>query len=176
MEIISTPAPLRSLLRAAKGRDQTIAFVPTMGALHDGHRSCIEIARKLGDLVVVSIFVNPTQFGATEDFDSYPIAMDDDLRLCEEWGCDVVFNPMFQQMYPKDQQVWIDVGPISEPLCGRTRVGHFRGVVTVVAKTAPSAIRSRTESNNIGLLSHSSKSNNRAKGFATVSPPLWQYI
>jgi pantoate--beta-alanine ligase len=134
MERFSTIALLRGFIRDRKLREETVAFVPTMGALHDGHRSCMEIARELGDLLVVSIFVNPTQFGPGEDLDAYPVTLQDDVRLCAEWGCDVVFVPDTTEMYPTAQRAWVDVDNISAPLCGKTRRGHFRGVATVVAK------------------------------------------
>jgi len=105
-----------------------------MGALHAGHGSCVKIARGAGDCLVVSIFVNPTQFGPNEDFDSYPQTMDEDLSLCREWGCDAVFTPTASEMYPDAEPEWIEPGPAAEPLCGRTREGHFRGVTTVVGR------------------------------------------
>jgi pantoate--beta-alanine ligase len=105
-----------------------------MGALHEGHRSCVDVAKRLGDLVVVSIFVNPAQFGPKEDFSRYPRPVESDLALCEEWGVDVAFVPDTHEMYPVEQEVWVDVGRFSEPLCGRLRSEHFRGVATVVLK------------------------------------------
>jgi len=105
-----------------------------MGALHAGHRSCIEISRKHADIVLASIFVNPTQFGPNEDLDSYPANLDDDLQFCTEWGCDGVFVPDTVEMYPAKQQTWVSVDGVSKPLCGQIRGGHFRGVATVVAK------------------------------------------
>jgi pantoate--beta-alanine ligase len=94
----------------------------------------MDVARELGDILVVSIFVNPTQFGPGEDLDNYPVTLERDLELCEEWGSDVVFNPLVGEMYATEQHAWVDVEGISEPLCGRTRRGHFRGVATVVTK------------------------------------------
>lgn len=134
METFKTIAALRSFVEAARVGSRRIGFVPTMGALHDGHRSCIEIARDKADVVVVSIFVNPTQFGPGEDLDAYPRTLEDDLERCRAWGCDVVFLPSSAEIYPSVQRVWIDVGRIAEPLCGPARPGHFRGVATVVAK------------------------------------------
>jgi pantoate--beta-alanine ligase len=134
METFSTIASLRGYLRAEKMRGRSVAFVPTMGALHDGHRSCIDIARGLGDLLAVSIFLNPTQFGPSEDLDNYPATLERDLDICRQCGCDVVFTPGNDEMYPAGQHVWVDVDRLTEPLCGRTRRGHFRGVATVVAK------------------------------------------
>jgi len=134
METFSTIASLRGYLRAEKMRGRSVAFVPTMGALHDGHRSCIDIARGLGDILAVSIFLNPTQFGSAEDLDNYPATLERDLEICEQCGCDVVFTPGKGEMYPAGQHVWVDVDRFTEPLCGRTRKSHFRGVATVVAK------------------------------------------
>ncbi len=105
-----------------------------MGALHAGHGSCVEVARTRGDVIVVSIFVNPTQFGPGEDFGKYPRPLEKDLELCREWGVDVVFAPSPGEMYPVEQSVWVEVGGITDVLCGRSRPGHFRGVTTVVLK------------------------------------------
>lgn len=134
MERCSTILDIRGFVRQQKQAGKTITFVPTMGALHAGHRSCMDIARKAGDCLVVSIFVNPTQFGPNEDIDSYPHALDEDLARCHEWGCDAVFSPSVSEMYPESHTVWVEPGPAAEPLCGRTRKGHFRGVTTVVRK------------------------------------------
>jgi len=134
MDTFSTIASLRGYLGAEKTRGRSIAFVPTMGGLHEGHRSCIDIARGLGDLLVVSIFLNPTQFGPGEDLNSYPATLEQDIEICRQCGCDVVFTPVADEMYATEQNTWVDVGRLTEPLCGRTRGGHFRGVATVVAK------------------------------------------
>ncbi len=134
METFSTIASLRGYLRAEKMRGRSVAFVPTMGALHDGHRSCIDVARGLGEILLVSIFLNPTQFGPGEDLDNYPATLERDLEICEQCGCDVVFTADTDEMYPTEQHVWVDVDGLTESLCGRTRRGHFRGVATVVAK------------------------------------------
>jgi pantoate--beta-alanine ligase len=112
----------------------SVAFVPTMGALHDGHKACIETAASLGDVVVVSIFVNPTQFGPGEDLDKYPVTLEQDLELCRGLGAGAVFVPDANEVYPVEQSVWVEVGRLTERLCGRTRKGHFRGVATVVIK------------------------------------------
>ena len=134
MDVIHETAGLRSYLTAKRG-DAPIAFVPTMGALHDGHRACVDVARAVpGAFVVASIFVNPTQFGPGEDLDRYPRPIERDLALCEEWGCGAVFAPPVSEMYPVPQTAWVDVDGVTEPLCGRSRPGHFRGVTTVVAK------------------------------------------
>ena len=135
MERCSTILDIRRFVSAQKQAGKTVAFVPNMGALHAGHRSCIDIAGKAGDCLVVSIFVNPTQFGPNEDVDSYPRVIDEDLARCREWGCDAVFFPSVSEMYPESRTVvWVEPGPAAEPLCGRTRAGHFRGVTTVVKK------------------------------------------
>jgi pantoate--beta-alanine ligase len=134
MKTIRSIAPLRQFVRSARRQGQSVAFVPTMGALHAGHRACVEIARRSADVVVISIFVNPTQFGPGEDFTAYPRPAEADLRACREWGCDVAFVPTPEAMYPAPQDVWVEAKRLSRPMCGRTRKGHFRGVATVVAK------------------------------------------
>ncbi|KQP84340.1 pantoate--beta-alanine ligase [Aeromicrobium sp. Leaf291] len=129
-------ARTRAELRAAlAGADRT-AFVPTMGALHDGHARLMRHARPLGDTLVVSIFVNPTQFGPGEDLDAYPRTFDADLVVCEREGVDVVFAPDADEMYPGglDGAVTVDPGPLGQVLEGAARPTHFRGVLTVVAK------------------------------------------
>jgi pantoate--beta-alanine ligase len=106
-----------------------------MGALHDGHRACVALAREAESaLVVCSVFVNPAQFGPGEDFDAYPRALDADAEKLRAWGCDALFAPPVEAMYPEPQRVWVEVEGLSEPLCGRFRPGHFRGVATVVSK------------------------------------------
>jgi len=134
MEIIRAIEPLaryRDGLRAG----EPIAFVPTMGALHDGHGACVTLARSVERArVLCSIFVNPTQFGPGEDAERYPRSLDADLARLEAWGCDAVFVPEVATMYPEAQRAWVSVDEIAEPLCGRFRPGHFRGVATVVSK------------------------------------------
>jgi pantoate--beta-alanine ligase len=122
-------------LAAARGSG-TVALVPTMGALHDGHIQLLKHARPLGDTLVASIFVNPTQFGPGEDFDEYPRTFDADLDRCAEAGVDVVFAPTVETMYPTglDSTVMVDPGPLGTILEGAVRPDHFRGVLTVVAK------------------------------------------
>jgi pantoate--beta-alanine ligase len=134
MEVAETIESVKSLVRAARGRGKRIGLVPTMGALHVGHISLIEAAAKDCDFVVVSIFVNPTQFGPGEDFEKYPRPMEADLKICSKAGVDVVFAPTPQQMYPGQNVTWVNVEKLTEPLCGRSRPGHFRGVTTVCAK------------------------------------------
>src|SRR5690349_10675556 len=113
-----------------------VSFVPTMGALHDGHVQLLKHARPLGETLVASIFVNPTQFAPGEDFDSYPRTFDADLERCDEAGVDVVFAPTVETMYPAgiDAAITVDPGPLGSILEGKTRPTHFRGVLTVVAK------------------------------------------
>jgi pantoate--beta-alanine ligase len=111
-----------------------LAFVPTMGALHEGHRSLIKSARSLGDFVAVSIFVNPLQFGPGEDYARYPRPLEDDLEVCEADGVDVVFVPSVTDLYPTGRQITLDAGALGSVLEGRSRPGHFNGVLTVVLK------------------------------------------
>ncbi len=134
VERFDTIAAMRAYARRARSAGKSIGFVPTMGALHEGHRSCVRVAADLCDVVVVSIFVNPTQFGPREDFAKYPRPVAEDLALCDSWGVASVFVPTDREMYPVEQRIWVDVGRFAEPLCGRARPGHFRGVATVVLK------------------------------------------
>lgn len=129
IKVVRTAAELRGL-------SGTIALVPTMGALHDGHVQLMKHARPLADTLVTSIFVNPTQFAVGEDFGEYPRTWDGDLERCEEAGVDVVFAPEVATMYPHglDDQVMVDPGPLGAILEGELRPTHFRGVLTVVAK------------------------------------------
>ncbi len=122
-------------LAGGRHRDRSTALVPTMGALHAGHAALFDHARERGDLVVTSIFVNPLQFGPGEDLARYPRALEADLALCAEHGVDVVFAPDANVVYPGgESQVTVDPGPIADILDGASRPGHFRGVLTVVAK------------------------------------------
>ena len=111
-----------------------IGFVPTMGYFHQGHLSLIAEANKQSEITVVSIFVNPSQFGPNEDFDSYPRDMQRDLELLSNYKVDYVFSPSSEQMYPQDYRTWVEVEGISSILCGASRPGHFRGVATVILK------------------------------------------
>lgn len=134
---ITTEVGLRDAVRAARVRGQSIGLIPTMGYLHAGHASLIEAARRENDLVIVSIFVNPTQFGASEDFSRYPRDLEHDRRIAGEAGAHIIFVPDESTMYPAGvaaQRVWIDPGPLAEHLDGASRPGHFRAVATVVAK------------------------------------------
>lgn len=112
----------------------SVGFVPTMGYLHAGHLELVRRARRENDAVVVSIFVNPLQFGPHEDFERYPSNLERDLRLLRDEGVDVVFAPEVAEIYPPEFSTIVDVGPIGERLEGASRPGHFRGVVTVVTK------------------------------------------
>jgi len=134
MEIARTIQSVRQLVKAARSAGKKIGFVPTMGALHIGHISLIEAARKQTDFVVVSIFVNPTQFGPGEDFKKYPRPFDDDMEICRKHQVDVVFAPTPEEMYPTENLAWVDVERLTALLCGQFRPGHFRGVTTVCAK------------------------------------------
>ena len=134
MEIAKTIESVRSLVKAARSKSKKIGLVPTMGALHIGHISLIEAAVKQCDFVVVSIFVNPTQFGPGEDFEKYPRPLDSDLKICRKTGVDVVFVPTQEQMYPAENLTWVNVEKMTELLCGQFRPIHFRGVTTVCAK------------------------------------------
>ena len=111
-----------------------LAFVPTMGALHDGHISLVKQARQTADAVIVSIFVNPTQFGPGEDFNRYPRTLTEDAKKLAEAGCDAVFLPNIATIYPEGFQTWVRNEPLENQLCGASRPGHFRGVLTVVLK------------------------------------------
>jgi pantoate--beta-alanine ligase len=134
MKSFATAAEFKRYRVDEKQPGSTLAFVPTMGALHTGHKSCIDIARGEGDLLVVSLFVNPTQFGPSEDFDAYPRPLERDIALLTQWGCDAVFAPSVTEMYERAQSVWVDVEALTGCLCGLNRPGHFRGVATVVTK------------------------------------------
>jgi pantoate--beta-alanine ligase len=134
-----TREELGTLLADARGAGRRVGLVPTMGALHDGHASLLRVARRCAadGPVVASIFVNPLQFGPGEDLDRYPRTLEADLEVCEREGVDVVFAPAVEEVYPgwpAQPQVTVDPGPLATVLEGRTRPGHFRGVLTVVAK------------------------------------------
>lgn len=131
MEILRTKEEIRAWRRKAEGR---IALVPTMGSFHDGHLSLMRTARALADRVVVSVFVNPLQFGPTEDFARYPRNLKRDAALADDMGVDVVFAPSVEEMYPQPQETYVYWPAVGTVLCGRTRPDHFRGVGTVVIK------------------------------------------
>jgi len=117
-----------------KKRGKRIGFVPTMGALHEGHLSLIRLAKKHSDFVIVSIFVNPTQFGPKEDFKKYPRNLKKDAALCQTAGADLIFSPSPEEIYPKGFSTYVNVENLTQGLCGASRPGHFRGVATVVSK------------------------------------------
>lgn len=119
---------------ALRSRGEVISFVPTMGYLHDGHRALLRAARKQGSVLVMSIFVNPAQFGPKEDLTAYPRDLERDLEMAGEEGVGLVFTPSAAEMYPVGYSTYVDVSGISETLCGASRPGHFRGVATVVLK------------------------------------------
>jgi pantoate--beta-alanine ligase len=132
--LINEIAALRKLLAPQRAAGKTVGLVPTMGALHAGHRRLLDIARAETDVVVATIFVNPTQFNRAEDLDRYPRTLDQDLDVCRAAGVDLVFAPSAAEMYPEEPRTWVDVPALSEHLCGPGRPGHFRGVATVVMK------------------------------------------
>ena len=131
--VVKTVKEVREFVKDARRNGKTIGFVPTMGFLHEGHKSLIDRAAKENDVVVVSDFVNPTQFGPNEDFEAYPRDIDKDARLCEEAGADIIFNPEPDEMYSSPLTT-ISVDKITKGLCGKTRPIHFNGVCTVVSK------------------------------------------
>ncbi len=134
MIIIKTRSELQKFALNNKRNGKTIALVPTMGFLHDGHMSLIDIAREKADILIVSLFVNPTQFAPNEDFDSYPRDFDRDAAMCAEHNVDVLFAPTKEEMYQPDASVFVEETMLSRPLCGKSRPIFFRGVTTVVAK------------------------------------------
>jgi pantoate--beta-alanine ligase len=132
--VVADLAPLRGAVAEARRNGRTIGLVPTMGALHAGHLSLIETARAQTDFVVVSIFVNPTQFGPNEDLHRYPRPLQRDLEQCGEAGVNLVFHPQPALMYPPGYRTYVEVTGLQDVLCGASRPGHFRGVATVVLK------------------------------------------
>ena len=134
MKIVETVKEVREQVKEWKKQGLTVGFVPTMGYLHEGHKSLMDAARKDNDKVVVSIFVNPMQFGPTEDLATYPRDLDHDAALCESAGVDLIFHPEAEEMYEKDFCSFVDMTGLTEGLCGKTRPIHFRGVCTVVNK------------------------------------------
>ena len=134
MKIVGTVKEVREQVKEWKKQGLSVGFVPTMGQLHEGHKSLMDAARKGNDKVVVSIFVNPMQFGPTEDLATYPRDLDHDAALCESAGVDLIFHPEAEEMYEKDFCSFVDMTGLTEGLCGKTRPIHFRGVCTVVNK------------------------------------------
>ena len=133
-KIIKTIKDMREESLALREGGGVIVFVPTMGFLHDGHRALLKVGRRLGSTLVMSIFVNPTQFGPREDLSSYPKDLDRDLKMADEEGVDIVFTPSASEMYPEGFCSHVEVSGLSDVLCGESRPGHFRGVATVVLK------------------------------------------
>ena len=134
MQIFNNRRELQQFALDAKRSGKTIALVPTMGFLHDGHMSLIDIARQKADIVIVSIFVNPKQFAPTEDFDRYPRDFDGDVAKCADHGADVIFAPEIDAMYDGNASTWVEETVLAKPLCGASRPTFYRGVTTVVAK------------------------------------------
>ncbi len=134
MKIVGSPIEMKNLSLTLQRGGSTVGFVPTMGALHQGHLSLLEKAALQCDYTIMSIFVNPTQFGPSEDFQKYPRPFDADCKLAEKAGCDFLFAPSQQDMYPAHYNTYVSVENITDRLCGATRPGHFRGVATIVLK------------------------------------------
>ncbi len=134
MIVKKTKNNIRKVISEWKKRGLSVGFVPTMGFFHQGHLSLMKESLKLTDKTVVSIFVNPTQFGPNEDFNTYPRDIERDLALAESTGVHAVFVPDVQEMYPSPSKTWVEVEGLTKHLCGRSRPGHFRGVATVVTK------------------------------------------
>lgn len=134
MKIVETIKEVREQVRAWRKEGLTVGLVPTMGYLHEGHKSLIDRAVAENDRVVVSVFVNPMQFGPSEDLESYPRDMERDAALCEQAGAALIFHPQPEEMYPKDFSSYVDMNTLTGGLCGKSRPIHFRGVCTVVAK------------------------------------------
>ena len=134
MQIFTTRRELQQFALGAKRSGKSIALVPTMGFLHEGHTSLMDIAREKADIVIVSIFVNPKQFAPTEDFDRYPRDFEGDLAKCEAHKVDVVFAPEISEMYDGNSSTWVEETVLAKPLCGASRPTFYRGVTTVVAK------------------------------------------
>ena len=133
MQVVHTIPDLRQALYKVRQANRSVGLVPTMGCLHEGHLSLIKKAKAESDFVVVSIFVNPTQFAPHEDFSQYPRTLDNDQALCEKTGVDLIFSPRVEDFYAADASTWIEAEDVSDGLCGTFRPGHFRGVATVVA-------------------------------------------
>lgn len=134
MQIITSIQEMQAEAERLRLQGQRIGFVPTMGYLHEGHLSLVRTARQHADVVIMSIFVNPTQFGPTEDYNEYPRNFDRDVALAASVGCHIVFNPTVNDIYPENYLTYVEVEKITGVLCGRSRPTHFRGVTTIVAK------------------------------------------
>jgi pantoate--beta-alanine ligase len=134
MKLVTTIDEMRDLRESTRQSGQRLGLVPTMGALHEGHLSLVRAANDKSDVVAVSIFVNPTQFGPNEDFAKYPRTLEKDSEMLEREHVDVIFAPSVDDMYPAGAVTWVTVERMSDRLCGKSRPGHFRGVTTVVCK------------------------------------------
>ena len=134
IRLVETIKEIRSFVQSTKSRGETVGFVPTMGAFHQGHLSLMRQAKKATDAVIVSIFVNPLQFAAGEDYDRYPRQMAKDLRMAESEKVDVLFAPSVAEMYPKGFATYVDQNDLPAKMCGAFRPDHFRGVMSVVSK------------------------------------------
>jgi len=134
IRIVNTIKDMQSLSNSMRNEGRVISFVPTMGALHEGHLSLMCAAKEKGDFVIVSIFVNPTQFGPNEDFEKYTRDLEGDLKKVEEIGVNAVFFPDVNEIYPDGFETYVEVEKLQKPLCGQFRPGHFKGVATVVLK------------------------------------------
>ncbi|OLB21783.1 MAG: pantoate--beta-alanine ligase [Acidobacteriales bacterium 13_2_20CM_55_8] len=134
MRVLETIQQMRSSCEAARQGEKRLGFVPTMGALHEGHLSLVRAAKARCQVVAASIFVNPTQFGPNEDFSKYPRSFERDQKLLEKEGVELLFAPSVEEMYPEGAVTFVTVEGLSERLCGKSRPGHFRGVTTVVSK------------------------------------------
>jgi pantoate--beta-alanine ligase len=134
MELFETVDEMQKYSESLRLEGKKIAFVPTMGYLHEGHLDLMREGRKRGDCLVTSIYVNPTQFGPSEDLDKYPRDFEGDEKLAEEVGCDAIFYPSNKEMYPENYHTYVNVEKVTENLCGFSRPDHFRGVATVCAK------------------------------------------
>lgn len=134
IKIVDNVKDMQALSTRIKKEGRIISFVPTMGALHEGHLSLMRVAKEKGDFLVVSIFVNPTQFGPNEDFNKYTRDLEGDIKKIREIGVDVVFSPDVNEIYPEGFETYVEVQELQKPLCGQFRPGHFKGVTTVVLK------------------------------------------
>jgi pantoate--beta-alanine ligase len=134
MRIVAAPDEMRRMVNELRSQGKSVGLVPTMGCFHEGHLSLMRAAREECDYVVVSLFVNPTQFGPEEDFEDYPRDLSRDAQMAEEVGVDCIFHPRAEEMYPQPYLTYVNVEDITETLCGADRPGHFQGVTTIVAK------------------------------------------
>src|SRR3954447_20981340 len=134
MKVVNTITELQELIKHEKSQHHSIGLVPTMGFLHEGHRALLKRARQENEMIVLSVFVNPLQFGPNEDLANYPRDFDRDQKVAEEVGVDILFHPSVQEMYPNELSITMQVHKRTNVLCGKSRPGHFDGVVTVLSK------------------------------------------